>query len=287
MRAKIVPLLPLGHTYVEPYGGAASIMCARRPAPVEVYNDLDGNLVNLFRVFQDKDAFAELRDRLRTTPYARDEFRLALDTLRRDDASNVERAWAFFVAQNQGVGGRRHNNESGWGYNVTASGRGMPRMCAGWNSRVVHLPAWRRRFIRVQIDSRCALKIIEVYDTPNTIFYLDPPYAPETRAAGSRDEYATEAPQEHHEALIKLLFKIEGATALSGYPTDLYSPLDAAGWDRREWQGVQTGAVRSKASGLQGKGALLAKAPRTEVLWRNPRCRDMLAAERKVPLNNR
>lgn len=267
MRAKIVPLLPLGRTYVEPYGGAASIMCARRPAPVEVYNDLDGDLVNLFRVMQDKDAFAELRDRLRATPYARDEFRLALETLRRDDASNVERAWAFFVAQNQGTSGIPPKGVGEWSRAIATSCKGMAATCSRWASRVAHIPVWRRRFLNVQIDSRDALKVIENYDSLNTVFYLDPPYAPETREKGSTKVYAAEASHKHHENLVAVLLNISGAVALSGYDTCTYAPLDYAGWHRTEWHepcGVKPGTHPRN---------------RTEVLWRNHMCLEMLATE--------
>lgn len=106
MLAKIIPLIPYSHIYCEPFGGAGSILVNLKPRPVEVYNDLNGNLVNLARVLQDPETCRELEYRLERTLYSREEFREALRTLKDSLCSNVELAWAFFVAQNQGFSGK-------------------------------------------------------------------------------------------------------------------------------------------------------------------------------------
>ncbi|MDD3807375.1 MAG: DNA adenine methylase [Candidatus Marinimicrobia bacterium] len=81
MVAKILPLLPDGQVYVEPYFGAGFIFFAKQPSPVEVINDIDGEVVNVFRVLQDKGKFEELRHRLMYTLYARGELERAIKVI--------------------------------------------------------------------------------------------------------------------------------------------------------------------------------------------------------------
>jgi DNA adenine methylase len=113
MVRKLLKLVPDGgEPYVEPYCGGASLFFAREPAPVEVLNDLNEEVVNLFRVFQDKASFEELRHRLMWTPYARKEFERALEVS--EDSDPVTRAWATFVKLNQGFSGKAETSGN-WG----------------------------------------------------------------------------------------------------------------------------------------------------------------------------
>lgn len=68
---------PTHHTYVEPFGGAMAVLLAKPPSPVEVYNDVDQELVNFWRVVRDPATFEQLRHRIALTPYARGEWRWA------------------------------------------------------------------------------------------------------------------------------------------------------------------------------------------------------------------
>lgn len=263
MLQKLLPLIPRTPVYVEPYGGAASIMTNLPPAPCEVYNDLDGHLVNLFRVLQNPEQRERLLDRLRYTPYSIDEFCLALQCRKSDDP--VEAAWGFFVGQNQGFSGKA-KTQGNWSKTFT-SNNGMASTCSGWLSRKASLDAIITRFERVQIDHRCALECIRYWDSKDTTFYLDPPYALDSRVGGK--VYANEAEDHHHERLVDLILDAQGCVVLSVYDTPMYAPLDAAGWHRIEFQTVCHAAGKTRNSGLQGKGATLAKASRTEVVWMN------------------
>jgi hypothetical protein len=85
----LLPLVPYGNDvriYAEPYCVSAALFFAKRPHPIEVLNDLDQRLVNLFRTLQDPEKFSRLKHRLRYTPYARAEFERALEILEREDA---------------------------------------------------------------------------------------------------------------------------------------------------------------------------------------------------------
>lgn len=267
MLAKLMPLVPEGgRPYCEPYMGAASLFFARDPAPVEVLNDLDGDLVNLFRRLQSKDTFEELRHRLMWTPYARAEFARALDILKSDEPDPVMRAWAFFVAKNQGFSGRPVT-AGNWSRSFVAAG-GMADATNKWIMRLSMLDAWRWRLMRAQIDSRCAIDVIRYWDAPEAVFYIDPPYHPGTRK--TLDAYAVEPDHDHHVRLVETLLALKGRAVLSGYAHPVYRPLEDAGWRRIDFETVCYAAGRWRGSGLQGKGAAMAKVKRVESVWLSP-----------------
>lgn len=273
---KIIPLLPKAITYVEPYAGAASVFWhLPQPYPVEVLNDLDGRIVNLFRVLQDRAKFEELAHRLVWTPYARAEFRRARAILQDPDASDIDRAWAFFVVHNQGFSGLSANSDGDWGRSLGGTDRGMATTTNRWRGRLKLLAHWHDRLTRVQIDSTDALECIQYWDTPDTLFYIDPPYVLETRKGGG---YTHEADDQHHQALVRLLLNIQGKAVLSGYDHPTYKPLEDAGWHKKVIPTVSHAVGRVRGSGLLGKGAALAKVPRFEVIW------DNIAPTRSLPL---
>jgi DNA adenine methylase len=181
----IIKFLPRGRIYVEPFAGAASVFWhLPEPYPVEVLNDLDDRIVNLYRVLQDREKFRELLHRLIWTPYSRAEFAKALATLQDPEADDVSGAWAFFVAQNQGFSGRPNTMTVGqWSRALSSTCRGMAMTTSKWRSRLKLLSYWHQRLSRVQIDSVDALQAIRYWDTSDTVFYVDPPYVPETRGA--------------------------------------------------------------------------------------------------------
>lgn len=272
MLGKLLPLIPGGgQPYVEPYCGAASVFFARDPAPVEVLNDLDGDVVNLFRCLQDRETFEELRHRIMWTPYARAELARALDVLKDDAASPVDRAWAFFVAKNQSTGGAP-KTIGNWGRTFVSAG-GMAGTSNSWIMRQSMLDAWRWRLLHAQIDNRDALEVIRYWDTPEAVFYLDPPYHLDTRV--NKSVYANEQDHAHHERLVETILACKGAVVLSGYDHPVYQPLVEAGWEVHRFETACSAAGRVRGSGLQGTGAAKAKVPRTEVVWRNPRAVEM------------
>lgn len=265
LRARIIPLIPSTKVYVEPYGGAGSVLFGRDPAPVEVWNDLHGDLVNLFRALQDGRRLRVLKHRIEHTLYSREEFVTAIETLADPDAKPQDRAWAFFVTQNQGFSGIA-KSAGRWGRTFISNG-GMAGNTNAWLMRLAHLPDWHRRLARVQIDNRCALEVIRYWDSPDTTFYLDPPYVQDARV--DKNVYANECSDSHHEDLVGALLRIEGAAVLSGYPHPIYEPLKRAGWERIDRQTACYAATRGRGSSIRGVGAAMDKAPRTETIWRN------------------
>lgn len=252
MTAKILPHLPDARVYVEPYGGAASLLFAKPPSPIEVYNDLHGDLVALFRVLQNPESFLRLKHRLTLTMKARSEYELAVDLLRDPATSEEERAWAFFVAMNQGFGGT-YPTPGRWARDKSLVRSGMGKTVCLWWRRISWLDSWHERLAHVQIERRDAIQLIKEFDSPETVFYLDPPYVPDTRV--SLSAYRHEQPPEHHEHLVETLLRVQGQVVLSGYAHSIYDPLVAAGW----------GTVSFSAAVGGAPGA--ASKSRTEQLW--------------------
>ncbi len=274
MAKRIVSLLPAGRIYVEPFCGAASVFWhLPAPYPVEVLNDLDGRVVNLFRVLQDPDTFAQLHHRITWTLYSLDEFRRALQILAApDEHSGVTRAWALFVVQNQGFSGVTAQTEGVWS-RALISYRGMAATANKWRGRMRMFAHWHDRLTRVQLDARDALEVIRYWDHPDTVFYIDPPYVHDTRVANHRQVYAHEPDDVFHARMVELLLAIRGQAVLSGYDTPLYAPLTEAGWVRHIRETRCFAANRGRGSKLRDKGAARKHAARTEVMWCTPtRC---------------
>ncbi len=256
----LLPMIPYTPTFVEPYGGGASILLNRRPSEVEVYNDLNDDIINLFRVVRSPMSGPLFEAMVDATLYSRAEFERAIDIINNppEHSSSTERAWATFVIHNQGISGKLHRSYGNW-----ARSREGNINTKRWWGKYDRISQIRHRFEHVQIESKDALDVIEAWDSPQTTFYLDPPYVLETR--GQRAYYAFEQPVEHHERLVEILLAVEGCVVLSGYEHPVYDPLAADGWVKDAYS---KSAVMTVAQ--QGE----TKPGRVEVVWRNPRCQD-------------
>jgi DNA adenine methylase len=263
----IVKYVPTGHTYVEPFAGAASVFWhLPTPFPVEVLNDIDGDIVNFYRVLQDKTKFEILLHRLVFTPYARSEFRRALRILRNPEASDIDKAWAFFVRQNQSISGAGRS-EGNWSRSITNTRNGMASTTSQLRSRLKLLAQWHDRISRVQIDNMDGIECIKYWDTTDTVFYVDPPYVLETRKC--RSLYSKEPDLSYHERLVETLLQVKGKVLISCYDHPVYRPLNDMGWHKltKDTACHMIGKIRN--SSFQGVGNVKANAPRTETLYMN------------------
>ena len=217
-------LLPRCHHFCEPFGGSAAVLLNRDPAPLETYNDLDGDVVNFFRVLRDKPA--ELIEKLVFTPFSREELRKAYEMRGRTDLPDVERARLFFVRAEQVRIGLAQTSTAGrWAWCRLTTRRGMSGAVSRWLNRIDALWSVSERLRRVQIENRDAFEVIEQYDTPDTLFYLDPPYPHECR--GDVHSYAYEMSEAQHKKLAEIVHRVKAKVAISGYRSpltdDLYS----------------------------------------------------------------
>lgn len=259
MAAKLLPLFPEHHTYVEPFGGGGSLLISKEPSPVEVYNDLDADLVNFFRVLRDPVLFPDFYNRAWLSPFSREEYLFCRDHLS-DDANVAERARRFFVLARFSFSGQVGKS---FGINVTSSSGGMVGHVSAYRNILCVLPLITERLSRAEIECRDFRQIISAYDRPGTFFYLDPPYMQSTRKSGS---YKHEMTNQDHQELVELLRGIQGKAMLSGYPNELY---DSLGWRHMEWQVNCSAVGRTRAAGLQGVGAMGEAQKRTECVWMN------------------
>ncbi len=251
--------------YVEPFGGGASVLFAKEPAPVEVYNDLNGGLVDLFRVLAGPHLFRRFRRMVGVLPCSRKlfyDFRGEIEK----EKDLVTRAVKWFYVARQSFAG---NFGGSWGYGIASTTRGMAAACSRWLGTIDRLPEIHERLKRVQIECLPALEIIDKYDTPETLFYLDPPYVLGTRVGGKA--YKHEMTDADHEALVEKLLEIQGSACLSGYENPIYRPLLKSGWkiERREVACMAVG--RTRAMKLIGQGAVKAKHLRVECLYTSPK----------------
>jgi DNA adenine methylase len=251
----LLPLLPECHHYCEPFAGSAAVLLNRSPSPIETYNDLDGEVVNFFRVLRDhKDRLVEL---IGLTPFSREEFELAC--LIDPNLDPVERARRFFVRARQVRTGLAQKASLGrWANCINTSRAGMSGVISRWLGSIEALPVIAERLIRVQIENRPAIQVIQLYDSPATFFYCDPPYVHSTR--GDSSAYGNEMTDDDHIQLASVLNRARGTVALSNYDCPLMDQL----YTPPKWHKI-FGPVQTIHS---------TKDIRQEVLWTNydPTC---------------
>lgn len=245
----LLPFLPQATHYCEPFGGSAAVLLNREPSPVETYNDLDGEVVNFFRVLRDqKDALIEA---IGLTPFSREEFAQAIDA-EVTSLSDLERARLFFVRARQVRTGLAQTASSGrWAHCVLTSRAGMAGAVSRWLGSVEDLPEIAQRLLRVQIEHDDALAVIQRYDSDETLFYCDPPYPHDSRS--DNKAYRYEMTDTQHRELAEVLHTVKGKVALSSYHSQLMDEL------YHDWECIEAPT----------KLAHSVKQPRTEVLWAN------------------
>jgi len=246
----LLPLLPACHHYCEPFAGSAAVLINREPSPVETYNDLDGEVCNFFRVLRDQKD--ELVEAIGLTPFSREEFDIAckLDP----GVSALERARRFYVRARQVRTGLAQTASLGrWANCKNTSRAGMSGVISRWLGAVEQLPLIAERLLRVQIENRPAEEVIRLYDSPQTLFYCDPPYVHVTR--GDAKAYGHEMSDEQHISLAKVLNACEGMVAISNYDCELMNEL----YPPPKWHKSIGGPRTNHAT----------KGTRSEVLWTN------------------
>lgn len=251
----VMRFFPPHDVYLEPFGGAASVLLRKPRARGEVYNDLDGDVVNVFRVLQDRAAAAELKRLVEITPFARDEFELSYQAT--DDP--VERARRMLVRSFMGFGSAGMTRTSRTGFRKNSS-RSHTLPCQDWASWPAQIPQFVERLRGVVIENKDALRLIADHDRDNALIYADPPYVwhvrSSMRASGSmKHAYRHEMTDADHRNLAEALHRARGAVVISGYACDLYDRELYGGWERHE-HGAMADGGRS----------------RTEVVWLNPAC---------------
>lgn len=263
MAQNVLGLFPEHNVYVEVFGGGASVLLSKQPGKLDVYNDADDGLVNFFRCLRDEpDRLVPL---LELTPYSRAEW-LGARAGWKDVGDPVERARQWFVVVSQSFGGmvapdpggeRAHDLGRGWG--GERLGRLHLSRAASTANRVDHIWRFVERMRLVQIENLDWRKCLDRYDNTDCLFYLDPPYIPDTRRSGG---YRHELTEDDHRELVDRVLALEGVAIISGYDHPVYEPLVAGGFSRHEFRVWSTAARGSKGD---------PRAKRVEVIWASPR----------------
>lgn len=219
----IIEHFPKHRVYVEPFGGAASVLLRKDRAFSEVYNDLDDEVVNLFRVLRDPAKSSDLIQRITLTPYARSEYEMAFERIEDD----IERARRMVVRSFMGHGSNAANinRNTGFRANLVNNDRALPSL--DWSNLPPALAQVARRFVGVTIERRPALQLIDRYDGYGVLIYADPPYLHETRSGKRKGAelycaYAVEMDDRDHVEMLERLRRCRAFVVLSGYPSQLY-----------------------------------------------------------------
>jgi len=240
MAKEIVALMPPHRSYLEPYFGSGAVLFNKPPSAIETVNDIDGDIVNFFKVLRTRPQ--ELAEAISLTPYARDVFNDAHENW---GSSDFDRAYRFAIRSKMGHGFKTYQ-KTGFKVDVYARERSYCVSC--WNRLPRDLLEAAQRLKGVQIENRPALNLIQKFNHDNVLIYADPPYLLDTRGG---KQYRHEMTEQGHVELLGALKQHKGTVILSGYPSEMYD-RELAGWSRITRKSYNQNADQ-----------------RTEVLWCN------------------
>lgn len=248
----IVPRLPYRGVYVEPFGGSAAILLARHSSKLEVFNDRYAGVVSFYRCIRDSRKMAKLCEYIELTVHSREDFLMNRDTWENTE-NDIERAFRWYYMTQ---------------YSFSKLGRNFGRstsakaIMASIRDKLPLFPKIHERFKKVQVDNQDWYDCLRDYDSPDTVFYLDPPYL-----EADTGIYKNKMTHDNHRHMLEVIFSLEGFVAVSGYTNPLYETKD---WDERyEWDSfvsIQSQAYteNNRKSQLQG---LETRSTAREVLW--------------------
>lgn len=214
---EIIPHLPQTRVYVEPFGGSFAVGLARAPSKMEVLNDRYAGVVAFYRVIKNPELFDKLVDWLELTIHAREEFRRCQAGWERTD-DDVERAgqWYYMIQSSFSSLGRN------WGRTIKPTGR----MAGKVRDKLKYFPEIHQRMKYVQVENQDWFDCMTDYDSPETVFYVDPPYADAYSGI-----YKHEMKSQDYTRLVNTIFNCDGFVALSGYAG--HPLFESQNWDER------------------------------------------------------
>ena len=257
MSSKLLKYVPPHTYYLEAFGGGASLLFAKRPVPLEVYNDINSDLVNFYRVLRDKEKFKEFYHKVSLTPYSREEYYHCKETWESTE-DEVERVYRWFIVARMSFSGMFGQ---GWKYTIKSFNRKIGISVSKFLSTIDMLPEIHNRIQTVQIDHADWKKVLERYNIWGNkgFYYLDPPYLSSTRRSGG---YKHEMEEKDHEELINwLLNECIVKVMLSGYDNELYRQLENIGWSKICWDVMCHVTLRKEKK--------IDSDRRTECIWVN------------------
>lgn len=252
LSARILKELPPHNAWVEVFCGSAALTLAKSPAPIEIINDINGDIVNFFR--QLRQNTSQLEKLIRLTPYSREE--LERSRIPEPNLSELEKARRFFVQAMMAINGSFGEAKGGFSFSNSYSRDGREARVSRWNSSMDYLEKVARRLRRVRIENQDALKLFRDFeDRPASLVYFDPPYLGDRMLGYDFDQPSFD----YHELLLKAIVKAKCMVFISGYQNDLYDHYlnPSKGWRKR--------IIATATRGNNGKNAR-----REEVIWLSP-----------------
>lgn len=237
----IISHFPAHHSYLEPFFGSGAVLFNKSASNIETINDLNGDVVNLFRVI--REAPEKLAKQVALTPYSRSEYEVAW---RNNAMDEIEKARLFLIKSLQGHG-FRSNEKTGWKNDVI--GRERSYAVKYWNDLPDGIVKAAKRLKQVQIEQMDAMEIIKRFNHQGVLIYADPPYLLSTRRKEQYDHEMTG--EEEHQQLLETLLQHKGYVIISGYDNELYNKT------LKKWTKTK---IQSNADG---------GLYRMEVLWMN------------------
>lgn len=260
LASRIVDLMPPHRVYIEPFGGSLAVLFAKPPCVHEIVNDLDGAIVNFWRVLREQPE--QLERACALSPYSRAEWEACAEGLDDETLDQVERARRFWVRVNQSFAKRL--NRTGWSA-TTVRTQSPPVSVLG---RLGRFGAAAQRLKGVTVECCDGTDLIERLATADTVVYADPTYVWATRRLSSKPEgwtdrtrqsdYRYESDDKGHRRLAEVLRSTPATVILSGYPSTLYEELYADWW-----------RIDVPVSVHSSNATTVTRARRTEVLWSN------------------
>ena len=201
----LLPLIPQHKMYCEPFFGGGAVFFAKPKSEVEVINDINGEIVNFFKVIKTK--FPELQSEIKSTLHSRELYKKAMVVYAHPDLfTDVKRAWALWVLTNQGFAGMIGS----WGF-----GKDDSKEAALANKRDAFTKEYEDRLTKVQVENNNAIKVIQRCDDKETFIYADPPYI------GSDQGHYKGYSEDDYRELLNALSKVKGKFLLSSYPSKI------------------------------------------------------------------
>lgn len=226
----ILPLIPPHRIYIEPFFGGGAIFWSKEPSKSEVINDVNMNIVNFYEVL--KHDYFGLRKKVEATLHSRETYRKAMiiydcPWLFADD--QVIRAWAFYVATNQGFSCKIGT----WGYDRNKRSTTIQNKIDAFTEQLAN------RLKYVQIEQNHAHKVISSRDSEDAFAYADPPYIDTDQ--GHYGGYT----EEHYRRDLDALAAMKGKFLLSSFPSDILTEYT----DKYGWQTIEVDKMLSASNG--------------------------------------
>jgi DNA adenine methylase len=246
----IINSLPPHNAWVEAFCGSAALTIAKKPAPIEIINDLDDQIINLFDQLRNNSE--KLISAISLTPYARKEY---FDAKKVDDGIEpIEKARRFLISTMMTVNGAVGETGAGFSFSQSYSRDGREARVNRWYNLPDRLEKVVERLKSVRVENRDARELLEMFiNKPATLFYMDPPYLMERS-----HQYKHDIDEKFHIELLELSNKAKCMLLISSYDNELYNEFlsQKKGWTKT--------VIETNTADTSGR-----KYERKEVLWKN------------------